>query len=355
MAMFKKDKETGSISAGDIRKKYEESNGVLRQEQWDYVLNRAMVHGEQWIAFDRIRNTISGIPREPDRLRATVNKLWPATRHLMAKLLSRPLVFEVAPSEADDASVRGAHTAEAVLEDMMKKHNWEAARESVAWSSWLGGTSVLALDWDQKSGKTAGYRPNGSRIGTGDICETALNLLEVAWEPGTRDAERALWWIRAQALPPSQIQAEYNLKDKPAADASELQGFMGRTFAMNGTGNLNPQLTLVLTYYERPNSKNPEGTVCTVVNDKIVDGPHPWPFPFKDRLNMVVFRETKIQGRAHGETVLSAAIPVQVAYNQSWSNLLEHLKLAGQARLLVPDAALDGVEEITDQIGRAHV
>jgi hypothetical protein len=43
----------------------------------------------------------------------------------------------------------------------------------------------------------------------------------------------------------------------------------------------------VLTYYERPCKARPDGAIVTVVNDKIVDGPHPWPFPFKDRLNMV--------------------------------------------------------------------
>lgn len=63
---------------------------------------------------------------------------------------------------------------------------------------------------------------------------------------------------------------------------------------------------------------------------------------------MVVFRETKVVGRATGDTVLSAAVPIQAAYNASWSNIIEHMKLAGNARLLVPDAALDGIDELTD-------
>lgn len=348
MALLKKN---SGPDAGDIRKKYEDSNRSLQREQWNFILNRAMVNGEQWVNFDRICQTVAAIPRDPDRIRCTFNRLWPATRHLMAKLLSRPLIFEVPPSEPDDASIRGAHVAEAVLEDIKKYHNLEGIRESAAWSAWLGGTSVLAVDWDQNYGKTIGYREDGSEVGAGEVCVTALNLLEVGWEPGTVDAEKAGWWIRAQALPPSQVQEMFDLKDKPKADASAAQGHLGRTLSIENLGRVRPELTIVLTYYEKPCKKNPDGVVCTVVGDKIVDGPHKWPFPFKDRLNMVVVRETKVAGRAHGETVLSAAVPVQVAFNQAWSNIIEHLKLTGNARLLVPDAALDGVEELTDLPG----
>ncbi len=341
---------TGEISPGEIREKYRKSNYALQKEQWEYVLNRAFLHNEQWVNFDRIRQTVAAIPREPDRLRVTFNKLWPASRHLMAKLLSRPLVYEVPPCEPDDGSVRGAHVAESVLEELMRRHNWEDARENIAWSTWLGGTAVLAMDWDQYTGKKIGVRDNGSTVGTGDICETALTILEVGWEPGARDAEKALWWIRAQVLPPDEVFVNYDMKEKPAADAGAAQGFMGRTLSIEDLGRPQPDLTLVLTYYERPNKKRPEGVVCTIVGEKIVDGPHPWPFPFKDRLNMVVFRETKLTGKAHGETIFSAAVPVQVALNHAISNILEHLKLTGNARLLMPDT-LDSIEELTDLPG----
>ena len=352
MALFgKKTEGTGSISAAEIQEKYRKSNFALMKEQWNYVLNRAFLYNEQWVNFDRVRQTVAAMPREPDRLRVTFNHLWPASRHLMSKLLSRPLVFEVAPVAADDGSVRGAHVAEAVLEDLAKYHNWEEARENIAWSAWLGGTSVLALDWDQKySGKQVGQREDGSPISTGDICETALSILEVAWEPGARNAEKGLWWIRAQVLPPSELQERYDLKEAPKADATSAQGFMGRTLSLEDVGRPNPELTLALTYYERPNKKRPEGAVVTVVGNQIVDGPHPWPFPFEDRLNMVVFRETKLTGKAHGETIFTAAVPVQVALNQSLSNILEHLKNTGNSRMLLPDT-IDGIEDLSDLPG----
>jgi hypothetical protein len=339
------------VTAAYIKQKYESSNKYLLEESWNYTLNRTFMNGNQWIWRDRVQNTLRSVPRDPSRTRVTVNRIWPTSRHLLAKLLSRPLVFEVPPAAADDATIRGAKKSEAVLTSLYKEHNWEDLREQMAWNTWLGGTGILAIDWDPSAGPTIGHTEFGRSYGKGEICSTPLTILEVGWEPGTRDAETSLWWTRVQALPPAEVQATYDLKKLPPSDATAARGFLGRALVPDDRVYAPTALTMVITYYERPNSKRPEGAVCTVVGNEIVDGPHPWPFPFKDRLNMVVFRETKVSGRATGDTVVTAAIPVQTAYNAAWSNLVEHLKLAGNARLMIPDASVDAMDELSDLPG----
>lgn len=91
--------------------------------------------------------------------------------------------------------------------------------------------------------------------------------------------------------------------------------------------------------------------MATVVNRQIVDGPYPWKFPFKDHLNLAIIRETKVNSRWTGETVLSSVRPVQTAYNAAWSSILEHLKLAGNARLMVPASSIDLIDQFTDMPG----
>lgn len=351
MAMFEgKDKNT--LTPKFVLDKYQKSSKAMRRERYEYAINRAFLSGDQWVYFDKPQDTLRSLPRDPARVRATVNRMWPASRHLMAKLLSRPLVFEVPPADSDDATVRGAHTAEAVLTDLHREHKWEEMRETLAWSTWLGGTSVIALDWDPKAGPTIGTLPiSGEGFGTGEICASALTILEVGWEPGTRDAEKGVWWTRAQALPPSEVQATYNMKSEPKSDASASEGSLGRNLLKDDRAEAPADLTLVLTYYERPNPKRPQGAVATVVGDEFVDGPHPWPFPWKDRLNIVTFRETKVAGRATGDTVYSAAVPIQTAYNASWSNIIEHLKLTGNARLMIPEGSVEGIDELSDLPG----
>jgi hypothetical protein len=351
MAIFE-GRDKNALTPKFVREKYQTSSKAMRRERYEYAINRAFLSGDQWVYWDRPRDVLRSLPRDPARVRATINRMWPASRHLMAKLLSRPLVFEVPPASTDDATVRGAHIAQSVLIDLHREQNWEEDRETLAWSAWLGGTSVMALDWDPTKGPTLGTTPiSGEPFGTGEICGSPLTILEVAWEPGTRDAERGVWWCRAQALPPAEVQATYNLKDTPKADASAAEGYIGRDLVREDRAETPVDLTLVLTYYERPNPKRPQGAVCTVVGDEFVDGPKPWHFPWKDRLNMVVFRETKVAGRATGDTVYSAAVPIQTAYNASWSNIIEHLKLAGNARLMVPEGSVEGLDELSDLPG----
>lgn len=343
---------SGDLTPAKIRDKYAEATRHLRKEQYDYQVNRSFIAGEQWVYWDSSRNTIQQMPREPARTQVTMNRLWPASRHIISRVLSRNLHFEVPPADADDATIRGAQTARSVVDDLKREHNWEQLREETAWNTWLGGTSALAIDWDASAGPTLGQLPmSGKPFGTGEIKESALSVLEIAWEPGIRDAEKSYWWIKAQALPPCEVQATFDLSAEPKADAQAAGTPLMRRLSVTDSGDAPVDLCLVLTYYERPSPKNPKGMVATVVGNHFVDGPKPWPFPWKDRLNLVIFRETKVSGRATGDTVFSAAVPVQAAYNASWSNIIEHLKLAGNARLLVPDAALDGVDELTDLPG----
>lgn len=337
-------------SPGAIRDKYVSATQALRREQYEYTVNRSFLAGEQWCYYDGARNVLRQLPRDPSRTRVTLNKLWPSSRHIISRVVSRPLAFEVEPSDSDDATIRGAQTSKSVVRDLCREHNWQELREQTAWNTWLGGTAVMSMDWDPSKNQL-GRTPILNRpYGTGDVCESALSILEVAWEPGIRDAERGYWWIRAQALPPAEVQMRYGLDEMPSADAQGTTTPLTQKLLNERTGPV-PNLTLVLTVYIRPNPGMKKGLVATVVGDRFVDGPKPWPFPFKDRLNMVVCRETKVAGRATGDTVFSAAVPVQTAFNASWSLIIEHLKLAGNARLLVPDTSLDGIEDLSDLPG----
>lgn len=339
------------LTAGFIRDRYKTGSEALRKEQFDFRINASFLAGDQWVYYDKVRNTINQLPRDPTRTRAVMNRLWPSSRHLLARLTSRPLVFEVPPDDSDDATVRGARTAEAVLRALYQEHNWEDLRENAAWAAWIGGTSVISFDWDASAGTPLGESAySGRPYGTGDTCEDVSTILEVAWEPGVRDAEKGYWWVKARALPPPVVQSMYELPKLPAADAMATDSAPLARLLRDDRSERSDNLTLVLTYYERPCKERPQGVVATVVGDKIVEE-KPWPFPFKDRLNMVVIRETKVPGRATGDTVLSAAVPVQAAFNASWSNIIEHMKLAGNARLMVPEAALDNVEDLSDLPG----
>lgn len=351
-----KSPEPTQLSADQIWDKYRKGMKAIAGELQEYWLNRSFLLGQQWIFWNDQTRRLDALPDDPDRVRLTINRLWPASRITMSKAVSKELVFEVPPSAADDEAIMGAKIGESILHDVTREHDWEGKREDFLWATWIGGTAAIALDWDASALPVLGLDDEtGRAVGMGDTVETVLTLADFVVEPGVAEAEVARWWIKARALPPSEVKATYRLSKDPAPDATAaLTPYQRKLVAEHfrpGSGESHVDLTMVLTYYERPNPERPQGQVCTVVGKEMVDGPYPWPFKFVERLNLVVAKETRVNNRWTGETVFSIARPVQVAFNAAMSSIVEHMKLTGNARLAVPQSVYDQIEELTDLPG----
>ncbi len=331
-----------------VRALYDKGSRAIRSQQLQYKLNSSYLAAEQWVYKHSTRQEILRLPHDSRKVRVTIPRIGPESRRIMAKLLKRPLMYEVTPSAPDEATIRAAKISEGVVTSVSDSHNWNQLREELAWACWKGGTAAICLDWDTSAGMQLSYDPVTMRpVGTGDIKETVITISEMVTEPGTRDLERATWWIKSQALPAPEVKRLYKLPQLPVTDAN--MSILPQQRSTTGQGTAVNNMTLVLTYYERPNPDEKQGKVLTVVGDKVVDGPHPWPFPFTDRLNLAVARETLVEGQWTGTTIVSDAVPIQTALNASWTNILEHLKAAGNARIQANETSRDLTEGWTDE------
>lgn len=339
--------------AAQVRSLYQDGIDSLRAEHRDYWLNHAFLYGHQWLYWQEAAGRLDEMPKDPDRVQATVNRLWPNTRTIISTLMQRSLHFEVPPKAADDSHVRGARLAETVARSIHDDHNWEHLRENLYYAVWKGGTAALTVGWDPGAKFHAADDTQGPPTTTGDTYEEWLNITQFVVQPGARDPEKALWWIKAIALPPDDVKEMYGLDKLPPSDANDgLSPFHQKLQAFDRGGDSSQviDLTSVLTYYERPNEECPEGRILVVVDNEVVDEMD-WPYPFKDRLNLVVVRETLRENRWTGDTVLTAARPLQTLLNVSWSSIAEHMKLAGNARLMMPFSSIEMMEELTDYAG----
>ena len=112
-----------------VKSRYEAGRKTINREVRDYWMNHAFIRGRQWIWLNRTTGQAENLDLDPDRVQVTADRLWPATRTIMSKVTQREMQFEVLPTAADDATVRGAALAEAVLEDIRIGHDWESLRE----------------------------------------------------------------------------------------------------------------------------------------------------------------------------------------------------------------------------------
>lgn len=345
-----------------VKERFDRGLSSTREAVENYWMNHAFLKGHQWLWYNTTHRYVEPLPRDPDRVRATVNRLLPDSRTIISKLTQQNLDFDVLPTAADDATLRGAALSESALEDVRLAHKWEVIRVRNLWATWKGGVAAICVDWNPHGGSpiTATSAQKGTKdnsretVFSGDTVETPLAIPEFVVEPGAKDAETARWWIKAQALPPEEVQATFGLEEKPEPDATGGMSPFRRRLVAENYNTEQVDLTLVLTYYERPNGLCKEGRIVTLVNDRVMHEGK-WPFPFKDRLNLVCTYETDPDNDWLGDTVLSQARYIQVLYNAAWSNIQEHMKDAGNARLAVPQSSMNLMDSMSDYPGEAVV
>lgn len=347
-----------AFGARQIMTRYEAGLHASRLARKDFEMNNAFVRSQQWVHYSQSSRRIEPVLPEDDRVQATANRMLPAARTLAGKITQRSLRngLEVPSTKADDANIRASRIAHSIVESVHTDHDWEQLRDLLTWSILKGGSAAIAVEWDSEAGEYIGEDRAGRSLHKGDTVETVLNISEFVVQPGVKNAEKAHWWIKVQALPPDQVQALYNLPKRPPADSSAAMSPLETR--LMGLGEENVELTLVLTYYERPNKTCPKGRVAVLVDGKVVgkgdteeERIKNWPFPWSDKLNIAVAGDVPVAGTWMHETSFTAVRSLQVAYNSVWSAIIEHIKNAGNARLAVPQSNIDLIEDLTDLPG----
>jgi hypothetical protein len=339
--------EDSKITAKKVREAWDRGCRSTKSERQQAAINQRFVLNKHWVYWNPGTDRLEELPRTGDRVRATIAKIGPDSVRIIAKLTSRPLAWEVLPKSPDDGAVTASRISEAALAQVSKEQSWEQERLDHADTTWESGVGGVCVEWDSTAGTPIDEDETGRIISTGDVLLTVVSLDEMAFEPGTRDAEKARYWVRGIAVPPSEAKDRYNLSKTPKADARAIN----QVWRSQDTGKEETPLTMVFTYFQRPHNNRP-GTVVTVIDNEIVEETD-WPFPFSDRLNIGMCVVKKIHGVWHGHTPVTDAVPVQAAFNASWSSIIEHMKQAGNARLWVPFGSVDDIEDLSDKPGEA--
>jgi hypothetical protein len=339
--------EEKPFTAKTVTDAWDRGMKATRKERQDAVLNQCFLLNQHWNYWNKASGRLEEIPRNPDRVRATIAKVGPDSDRIIAKLTSRPLAWEVPPQGADDTAIQASRVSEAAVFATSREQAWEELRFEHAHVAWTGGVGAVAVEWDTSVGTTIGIGPDGAEIKTGDLALTVLSIHEIACPPGTKDIRKAKYWIRGVAMPPEEAKDTFGLAKVPESNARATES----VHRIQGTNAQDTPMTMVFTYFERPMNGSP-GRTATVIGEEIVQQ-GPWPFPFTDRLNLAICKVKPIHGKWFGHTPVTDAVPVQTAFNASWSSIIEHMKQAGNARLWVPYGTVEDIEDLSDLSGEA--
>lgn len=337
-------------TAQAIRKRWDEGEDDTAAACRSYWVNSCFVTGKQWIHWDKVDRTVVGGTRDAERQRITINRIRPAMNSLTGRLTAKPLRFEDRPTAADDATVAGAKLGENVLNTAHDVQDWESVRAAEIRYAYYGHVSLVYLDWDGAGGEVLEYdEANEKVVGTGEIQLAALPITDFRLAPGVRDGYKSPYWISGIAMPVDEAKRRWKLKKKPEPDALMGRSAIQRQLLAN-SGRGDSDSCLVLTYWQPPSEESGDGWVATVIGEEIVgDGPHDWPFPFKEQ-NFALFPQFETDVWT-ADTVLNDAIAPQYAYNCLWSANVEAAKLAGTPYLAMDSLTVDLNDDTTDEPG----
>ncbi len=317
-------------------------------QQW-YV-NLSYYFGRQWVNW--LNRTSPDLARlhepaaPPWRVRLTVNRIKPAIRREMSKVLKEKPTAFVIPSSTEDNDVAAAKAGEAIFEHLWRTMEMPAEMWVVQFWRCITGTGFIKDWWDPVA-------QNGEAQGSIETeVVTPFHLYFSNLEQPRIDKQEYI--IHVAMKSPEAIKTAYNVDVK--ADTSEIGGGVIETQYLQAL-NLEPGKKTQITVKEiwiKPCSRYPKGAMFVWAADTILysstneeDEPV-WPLPKME------YPFTKFDGvptgRFYGDSSIIDLLPLQKEYNRTRSQIIEAKNQMAKPQLMAPRGSIDA-NKITSEPG----
>lgn len=232
-------------------------------------------------------------PGDFDRVYSTANKIRPIVRKHIARLLGTEVNIAIAGltgRSKDIAAAKQARSLHAHFEQVQDDEGMKAAAAEegtaigLVWRyDYWDSTIVVPLpDYDDDTGeiKDVTYEP------AGDLCYELLSFADVYVDPRCRrmDLADAQWVIIAcqRSIPAiRQAYPERGMRVKGTAGSEEHDSLRLELDSLTGNQNQDEtsrQVATVLTLWEQPTKKHPQGLYAVVAGGVCLIDPQPWPY-----------------------------------------------------------------------------
>lgn len=329
---------------------FERSKNMRWRFERQWHVNLSYYFGRQWITW--LNSASPDIARlfepqaPPWRVRLTVNRIKPAVRREMSKVMKEKPTAFVIPSTTEDNDVAAAKAGEAVFE-----HLWRQLKmKDVMWVSqfWrtTTGTGFVKDWWDPRAPSENGK--GAIRVESPSPFHLYFSNLD---QP---DIERQEFIIHVAMKSPEEVKAVYGMEVK--ADSIERSGGEVESQYLRAL-NLEPgnvSQVAVKEIWIKPNVRFPQGAMFVWAGDKILwssmgpTGDPIWPL-YKPEYPFTKFDGVPT-GRFYGDSSIVDLLPLQKEYNRTRSQIIEAKNQMAKPQLMAPKGSIDA-HKITSEPG----
>lgn len=329
---------------------YERARAARWRFERQWFVNLSFYFGRQWIAWlapgsiDYARLYEPQAP--PWRVRLVVNRIRPAIRREMSKVMKEKPTAFVIPSTTDDSDIAAARAGEAIFEHLwrtlgMKEHTWNAQ----FWRA-ITGTGFVKDWWDPTPG------PDG--LGTiGVEVPTPFHLFFANLDQV--EIEKQEFIIHQAMKSPEEVETKFQVKIKP--DSIERGGGVIEAQLLQAL-NLEPgrvSQVCVKEIWIKPNVRYPRGAMFVWAGGKLLfssvdpmTGDPVWPL-YKKEYPFTDFKGVPT-GRFYGDSSILDLIPIQKEYNRTRSQIIEAKNQMSKPQLIAPKGSIRA-DQITSEPG----
>lgn len=319
------------------------------ERQW-YV-NLSYYFGRQWINW--INGTSPEIARlhepqaPPWRVRLTVNRIKPAIRREMSKVMKEKPTAFVIPASTDDSDVAAAKAGEAIFEHLWRTLHMKDEMWVVQFWRCIAGTGFIKDWWDPHTQGTDAVGTIGVEV------VTPFHLYFSNLEQYNLDKQEYV--IHVAMKSPAEVETTYGIKVN--ADSVERGGGVVESQYLQAL-NLEPgKITQVAVkeIWIKPNVRYPAGAMFVWASNKILfsstdpvtEDPR-WP------LYKMEYPFTKFDGvptgRFYGDSSIVDLLPLQKEFNRTRSQIIEAKNQMSKPQLLAARGSIDA-SKITSEPG----
>lgn len=340
---------------GTLEEKFKAARDDRRQYEREWQINLAFLKGQQWLEWDKVRQTLYLPPVPPWRVRLTTNLIQPMFRTIFGKITAQQAQAKVQATNDTTDSQQNARAQDELLEYLHVKCDSEVEINEVLKWAIVTGTGIHKVCWDKSLGDELPPDPetgqpqldaSGNPLHMGEIAHYSVSPFEFFPEPLAKKIEDMEYVFHVKVRPSSYIFRKYGVKieDETITADDYLQSQFSPVGEEQATGT--PVKGVALKeYWERPNSEQPEGRYVVYVNDTVLyQGPNPYP---KEPIPFFEARESVVPDRFWGRSVISDLVPVQQNYNKNRSQAVEIRNSTARPKWAVVRGALDPGQTIS--------
>jgi len=360
-----KDKTSGYNASGADKKlvsyvmeQHDLAEHAKSQVIEDTWLGMAFLTGHQWTRFNRIQNVLTTDNPPAWRVRMVLNYILPTVETFVGKLTENRPGFICLPATNDDDDIEAARQCDKMLE-----YEWERAGTSQVLhelAKWVAVAPIgfLKMWWDPTLGEDISVDTTPSDVEpdadgvyprtfetrkSGEVVISAVNPLEVAWDPGAKDKSTCQWMYHANFMHIDRIRERWPAKGKyvhptSASDSDSFSQQLVRHFrGTTGDDDATVDRALVVEYFEKASPRHPRGLYAVVSGGVLLEKGD---LPF-NKLPFFAVRHNTVPGRWPGEGMVKSLIPAQKELNKSASQRIENKNLHAQPKWVAEKGSVE--------------